>query len=56
MVGLIMNQQVSLLVVGQDVLKSEAEVIMHTCTFKVSAEVNVHDISIYFISMFDFVS
>jgi len=54
--GLIMNQRVSLLVVGQDVLKSKAEVIMHTCTFKVSAEVNVHDISIYFISMLDFLS
>ena len=51
--GLIMNQRVSLLVVGQDVLKSKAEVIMHTCTFQVSAEVNVYDISIYFISMLD---
>jgi hypothetical protein len=35
--GLIMDQRVSLLVVGQDVLKSEAEVIMCTCTFQVSS-------------------
>jgi hypothetical protein len=34
--GLIMDQQVSLLVVGQDVFKSKAKVIICTCTFQVS--------------------
>lgn len=43
--GLIMDQRISLLVVGQDVLKSKAEVIM--CNFQVSAEVNVYDFTIY---------
>ena len=51
-----MDQRISLLVVGQDVLKSKAEVIMCTCTFQVLSQVNVYDISIYLISMLDLVS
>jgi hypothetical protein len=31
-----MDQRVNLLVVGQDILKSKAEVIMCGCTFQVS--------------------
>jgi hypothetical protein len=52
--GLIMDHRVSLLVVGQDVLKSKVEVIM--CNFQVSVQVCVYDITIYFIRMLDFVS
>lgn len=54
--GLVMDQRVSLLVVGQDVLKSKSEVIMLKCTFQVSKVVNVYDIIIYFTSILDFVT
>lgn len=55
-----MDKRVSLVVVGQDVLKPNDKVMLCTCTvvlvlLKTLAEVNVYDSSFYLISMLDFV-
>lgn len=60
MEGLMMDKRVSLVVVGQDVLKPNDKVMLCTCTvvlvlLKTLAEVNVYDSSFYLISMLDFV-